>query len=191
MRSFLSLLAFLFLSTPVFAQGGEFGDDVEEAIKKAEEIYNSECVQQGVSDGNIIGKAHRKARSACANLRKCKSQCRGAKRGARQANRAKKRDCKAECRGKKGKAKRECKRACRKAAKPGKKSANQAKRGCMKDCRAKHKTPACKSARKAVVASVGKAVVNLFKNRKDCENQVNAALDAVKKADQAEEKAQN
>ena len=186
MRSLLSILALMLFATPAIAQDSNFGDDVEAAIETAEGIYESQCVQQGIADGQQIDAANKRARQACASLRNCKKQCRGAKKSAKKANRAKKKDCKKACKGKKGKAKRECKKQCRKSARSGRKGARHAKKGCIRACRSKHKTPACKAARKAVVTNIGKAVANLFNNRKDCETQVNAAIDAVNKADQAE-----
>ena len=39
------------------------------------------------------------------------------------------------------------------------------------------------------MGNIAKAVANLFKNRKDCEDQVNTAINAVKKADATENKA--
>ena len=189
MRSILSFLVLLLFATPAFAQDGNFGDDVDSAVNTTIDVFNSECVQQGIADGKEIDGANRRARQACAALRNCKKQCRGAKKTARKANRAKKKDCKRACKGKKGKAKRQCKKACRKSAKSGRKGARQAKKGCVRTCRAKFKTDECKAARKAVLGNIAKAVANLFNNRKDCEDQVNAAISAVSKSDAEEDKA--
>jgi hypothetical protein len=185
MRAILSLFAVLLFATPALAQVTV--DDVDAAIDKAEQVYKSDCMQSGIKHGGIIAAAKKKAKAACANLQGCKKQCRGAKKTAKKAVRANKKDCKRAC---KGKAKRQCKKACRKTARPARKNARQAKRGCVKACRAKHKTPACKQARMGVLKSLGTAAASLFKNE-NCRDQVAEASEAIKKADKAEETAQD
>lgn len=78
-------------------------------------------------------------RSACAELRSCKSDCRGGKRA-----------CVSDCKSKfgRGKQRRECRRGCR-----------AEKRSCKSDCRDEAAGSGCKEARKAFWGDVGKLVV--------------------------------
>ncbi|MFN3200173.1 MAG: hypothetical protein ACE366_17375 [Bradymonadia bacterium] len=107
-----------------------------------------------VGGGTKVAKKIKASRNACAALRDCKKVCRVDKRDAKGDARNDKKSCLNKCDGKKGKAKRQCKSACRKDKRGDFKEARGDKRACVQQCRDDYKTPACKKARRQMIATI-------------------------------------
>lgn len=136
----LSVFALICVCLPGVASAGPLG--CAQAI--------ASCAKGGKKVADRI----KTSRNACEALRDCKKVCRVDKRDEKSDARDDKQSCLNTCDKKKGKAKRQCKSSCRKAKRSDFKDARGDKRDCVQTCRDNYKTPACKKARKQMVATI-------------------------------------
>jgi hypothetical protein len=181
LRIVICALVALFVSTSALAQDADPVQQAEQYVKDA--MADGKCgdaIKKCGTQLNLV-KNIKASRNACKALRVCKKKCRKDKRSTKKASRATKKDCKKACKGKKGKAKRKCKKACRKTHRATKKDARGDKKGCKKACQATHKTPACKSARKAAWKGAFDCAKSLATN-KDCQRRAKQLGEKIKSA---------